>query len=112
MAASPTSRPGTERVEDLVMMGELTEDSMLTTLDERFSEDKIYTWVGRTLIAINPYKNLGLYGPAKVAEFMGLASASGETLPPHVYSIAHHAYDDMMQCGRNQAICNSGESSR
>eukprot|EP01052_Picozoa_sp_SAG31_P054178 SAG31_NODE_14278_length_817_cov_0.977716_1_plen_49_part_10 len=49
-------------------MGELTEESMLTSLEARFAGAKIYTWVGRTLLAINPYKNLGLYGAHQIAQ--------------------------------------------
>ena len=97
-------------MEDLVDLPQLTEEALLGELRQRFEQEKIYTWVGTTLIAINPYHNLGLYSPELIAAHVALATVSEDSLPPHVYSIAHAAFADMLRSGRSQSICNSGES--
>ena len=97
-------------MEDLVDLPQLTEEALLGELGQRFAQEKIYTWVGTTLIAINPYHNLGLYSPELIAAHVALAAVSEDSLPPHVYSIAHAAFADMLSSGRSQSICNSGES--
>jgi myosin-1 len=103
-------KEGPDYVEDLVMMEELTEDSLITNLNGRFDDRLIYTWVGRTLVSINPYQDLGLYGEQIIEQYARRAAADPEGLPPHVYATAHYAYEDMLQSRRSQAICNSGES--
>ena len=42
--------------DDLAMLEELTEEIILENLSSRYADDKIYTYIGEILIAINPYK--------------------------------------------------------
>jgi myosin heavy subunit len=98
-------------MDDLVDLPDLTDEAVLDTLQQRFEQQqKIYTWVGSTLISINPYHDLGLCSPELIAAHVGLAAVNDGSLPPHVYSVAHAAYADMVHSGRSQSICNSGES--
>lgn len=44
--------------EDMVTMNILNEPEILNNIWTRFEKDKIYTYIGPTLIAMNPYKNI------------------------------------------------------
>ncbi len=42
--------------DDLALLEELTEEVIMDNLVSRYSMDKIYTYIGEILFAINPYK--------------------------------------------------------
>ena len=71
-------------MDDLVDLPDLTDEAVLDTLQQRFEQQqKIYTWVGSTLISINPYKAVpGLYclppGYQSVAQLAGGGAFDGE----------------------------------
>lgn len=48
--------------DNLAKMREMTEDTIVTKLSERYDEDVIYTLVGDILVACNPFKKIPLYG--------------------------------------------------
>ena len=41
---------------DLVLLDEINETTATQKLQERYKQDKIYTYIGPVLIAVNPYK--------------------------------------------------------
>ena len=49
------------RDNDLITLPHLHEPALLHAIEERFFEDKIYTWTGPVLIAVNPFQRLPLY---------------------------------------------------
>ena len=49
------------RDNDLITLPHLHEPALLHAIEERFMEDKIYTWTGPVLIAVNPFQRLPLY---------------------------------------------------
>ena len=111
-----------ESIEDLITLNYLHEPAVLLVLRKRFDINLIYTNTGPILIAVNPFKNLPIYGEASVK----LYKASGEKgefndqrskLPPHVYHVADKAFRDMVYMAErtiggaaNQSILVSGES--
>lgn len=53
---------GVERLDDLTNLTHLHEAAILSSLNDRFEQDFIYTLTGPILIAINPFKTIpGLY---------------------------------------------------
>ncbi len=42
--------------DDLAMLEELTEQVIMDNLVSRYAQDKIYTYIGEIMLAINPYK--------------------------------------------------------
>ena len=42
--------------DDLALLEDLTEETILENLEVRYSNDKFYTYIGEILLAINPYK--------------------------------------------------------
>ena len=51
-------------------MTHLNEPSILSNTRVRFAKDQIYTFTGRILVAVNPFKVIkGLYGEAAINRF-------------------------------------------
>ncbi|KAL3325554.1 hypothetical protein AABB24_036670 [Solanum stoloniferum] len=92
-------------VDDLIQLCYLNEPSVLHNLQYRYAQDRIYTKAGPVLIAVNPFKEIQLYGSK-------LATAYKKKLldSPHIYSIAETAYSQMMEDEISQSIIISGES--
>lgn len=113
-------------VENLINLLILNEPTILHCLQLRFKEDKIYTYTGPILIAMNPFKAIpGIYDPKALEAYynFGLMKAQGlgdstsiNSLPPHVFAIADEAYRSMMGAAEtklgtiDQSILISGES--
>ncbi|CAL0333788.1 unnamed protein product [Lupinus luteus] len=94
-----------EGADDLMKLGYLNEPSVLHNLKFRYSKEMIYSKAGLVLIALNPFKDLSIYGS-------DYASAYRQKLidTPHVYAMADAAYSDMLRDEVNQSIIISGES--
>ena len=66
----PLNQSSLERiVEDLVLLDDLHPPLILHNLKERYKREKIYTQIGTILIALNPYKNLPIYGPEIIDDY-------------------------------------------
>ncbi|KAK8527352.1 hypothetical protein V6N13_085188 [Hibiscus sabdariffa] len=94
-----------EGVNDLIQLGYLNEPSVLHNLKYRYSRDMIYSKAGPVLIAVNPNKDVPIYGKDFV---MGYREKTSDS--PHVFAIADTAYNEMMNGGVNQSIIISGVS--
>nr|P47807.2 RecName: Full=Unconventional myosin-Ia; AltName: Full=Brush border myosin I; Short=BBM-I; Short=BBMI; AltName: Full=Myosin I heavy chain; Short=MIHC [Gallus gallus]AAB38373.1 brush border myosin I heavy chain [Gallus gallus] len=94
-------------VGDLVMLDPLSEESLLRTLQERFSRGEIYTYIGEVVISVNPYKPLPIYTPEKVEEYH---NCNFFAVKPHIYAIADDAYRSLRDRDRDQCILITGES--
>ena len=101
--------PG-EPVPDHCQLMFLSQPTLLENTRKRFLKDKIYTYVGEILVAVNPFKLIqGLYGTEVMAQCRGKKiwqAACG----PHVYAIAEKGYVAMKKSSGNQCIVVSGES--
>eukprot|EP00965_Chrysotila_dentata_P224504 6194211-Pleurochrysis_carterae.AAC.2 len=94
-------------VPDCAQMEWLNEPSLIDNLSRRFHSDEIYTYVGRTLLAINPYRPIaGLYDLSNMERYRGKAMG---LLPPHVYAVADRARRMLISEGSSQSIVVSGE---
>nr|XP_023693952.1 unconventional myosin-IXa-like [Paramormyrops kingsleyae] len=93
--------------DDLCNLPDLNEKTLLENLRSRFKEEKIYTYVGCILVAINPFKFLPIYNPKYVKMYDNHRLGK---LEPHIYAVADVAYHAMLQRQRNQCIVISGES--
>ncbi len=93
---------------DLVLLDSSDEKAIVSTLGKHFSQNEIYTFIGSTLISVNPYKMIsGLYGPAKIKQHVGKKDYEN---PPHVYSTAERAYRSMVLNLTNECVVITGES--
>ncbi|XP_039194459.1 unconventional myosin-IXb isoform X2 [Crotalus tigris] len=96
-----------EDFNDLCNLPNLTETTLLENLKRRFLKQKIYTYVGSILIAINPFKFLPIYNPKYVQMYENHQLGK---LEPHIFAIADVAYHAMLKKHMNQCIVISGES--
>ncbi|XP_070603858.1 unconventional myosin-IXb isoform X3 [Erythrolamprus reginae] len=92
---------------DMCNLPNLTETTLLENLKRRFLKQKIYTYVGSILIAINPFKFLPIYNPKYVQMYENHQLGK---LEPHIFAIADVAYHAMLKKHMNQCIVISGES--
>ncbi|KAL1502507.1 hypothetical protein ABEB36_007641 [Hypothenemus hampei] len=100
--------PQFDRAEDLASLRHLNESNVLHTLRQRYATNLIHTYAGsRTLIVINPMAPLAIYSEKVVSLFKGCKS---EDMPPHIYSIAQSAYQNMLSTRRDQSIIYLGRS--
>ncbi|CAN0455267.1 unnamed protein product, partial [Discosporangium mesarthrocarpum] len=91
-------------VEDLIQLPHLHEAAILHSLTRRFERGDIYTFTANAiLLAVNPFKQLPLYGKDLLREYynLGCMRRGGMMHPPcslgpHVFAIADSAYRDMM----------------
>ena len=95
------SSPKDKEYPDLCQLNNLTEETLLQNLRERFSNSQIYTYVGSILISVNPFKYYPIYNPKYVNLYQN--HRLGE-LPPHIFAIADSAYHNMVKQKRNQCI--------
>ncbi|KAL3636844.1 hypothetical protein CASFOL_019143 [Castilleja foliolosa] len=102
----PANADVLEGVDDLVQLSYLNEPSVLHNLQYRYSKDIIYSKAGPVLVAVNPFKDVQLYGSDFITAYREKLLDS-----PHVYAVAEAAFNEMMIGDEtNQSIIISGES--
>ncbi|XP_066527211.1 myosin-7 [Hoplias malabaricus] len=99
--------PKFDLIEDMAMLTHLNEASVLFNLSRRYSFWMIYTYSGLFCVTVNPYKWLPVYSAEVVAAYKGKRRSEA---PPHIYSIADNAYNDMLKNRENQSMLITGES--
>ncbi|KAF8097294.1 hypothetical protein N665_0291s0003 [Sinapis alba] len=92
-------------VDDLMQLSYLNEPAVLYNLEYRYNQDMIYTKAGPVLVAVNPFKEVPLYGNSNIEAYRKKSNES-----PHVYAIADTAIREMIRDEVNQSIIISGES--
>uniref|UniRef100_A0A8B9UGL0 Myosin IG n=1 Tax=Anas zonorhyncha TaxID=75864 RepID=A0A8B9UGL0_9AVES len=92
---------------DFVLLDEVTMEHFMENLRLRFSKGRIYTYIGEVVVAVNPYRPMGLYGPAAVEQYRGRELYER---PPHLFALADAAYKAMKRRAKDTCIVISGES--
>ncbi|XP_042053638.1 myosin-9-like isoform X1 [Salvia splendens] len=97
-----------EGFDDMTKLSYMNEPAVLHNLDMRYKVNKIYTYSGGILIAVNPFQRLpDLYDGQMMERYH---RASFGELSPHVYAIGEAAFREMMIEGKSNSILVSGES--
>jgi len=104
---SKTSSSSSAGVEDMVLLSKVTEEQIVDNLRKRYQNDLIYTYIGPTLVAVNPYKQLPYFTQKEIDMYRGAASHEN---PPHIYATADTMFQNMMTDEENQCVIISGES--
>ena len=100
--------------EDMVNMDILNEAEVINNLKLRYKRDLIFTYIGPTLLVINPYKQiLSYFSPENYKIYSEQANSKHfitKENPPHVFSIGAKAFQQLITASKDQAIVISGES--
>ena len=88
--------PNLEGVQDLTQLSYMHEPGLLHILAERYAQQQIYTFTGQTLIAVNPYARLPIYGKETLDSYVGQPIGR---MPPHIFAVAEDAFRSMMDFG-------------
>ncbi|KAL9872077.1 unconventional myosin-XV [Glossina fuscipes] len=92
-------------VEDMTMLDDLHEASLLWNLRLRYDKGLIYTFAGSILIAVNPYKMFpDSYGLEVAKQYAGKPLGN---MPPHLFAIGAAAHSALPS---PQVVVISGES--
>ncbi|XP_033915005.3 myosin-IIIa-like isoform X1 [Acipenser ruthenus] len=94
-------------VDDLASLEILDENTVTEQLQNRYSKEKIYTYVGDILIAVNPFQKMDLYAPQYTKMYIGAKRTAN---PPHIFAVADIAYQSLVSYNADQCIVISGES--
>ncbi|GAN02162.1 glycosyltransferase family 2 protein [Mucor ambiguus] len=99
--------------DDLADIDNITEESIVNTLRDRFLQDQIYTRVRNSLlVVINPYKDsradIQETSEHYLAEYK--TTDGREKLPVHIFQHINQAYFHMRRTGSDQSIVMSGKS--
>jgi len=94
-------------VEDMAELGYLNEPGVLHNLRTRYNLDRIYTYSGLFLVAVNPYKRFPIYTPEIVEIYKGKRR---NEVAPHIFAISDGAYRAMLNDRQNQSLLITGES--
>ena len=95
-------------IDDLIRLNSLNENALLHILRGRFSNDAIYTFVSSILIAVNPFRSLGIYGDDTIEKYRSCSDKA--QLPPHIYHTTDDVYNSMLTTSKSQSVIISGES--
>ena len=103
--------------DDMVDMENLSEAGLLHNLRHRYEKsDQVYTFVGPTLLVLNPYTNIpGVICPEKEKLFQDAVNSKTfkfSDLSPHIFAISAKSIQNLLYGAekKNQAIVISGES--
>ena len=89
-------------IPDMIEIDELNHATILWNLHQRYMQDDIYTYVGPTLLAVNPYKNMShKFPPSCKDTYKEIMEANDyygvlKKLDPHTFAIAAYAHKSMI----------------
>ncbi|RXM29315.1 Glutamate decarboxylase 2 [Acipenser ruthenus] len=86
-------------VDDLASLEILDENTVTEQLQNRYSKEKIYTYVGDILIAVNPFQKMDLYAPQYTKMYIGAKRTAN---PPHIFAVADIAYQSLVSYNADQ----------
>lgn len=109
MNQDPSSFINVGGMDNLANLSELSEETLLEEIKNRYFAHNIQTYVGDILIVMNPYQRYPVYTPAIQKFYMGGQFGKDE-LAPHCYRLADVAYQRITSAGNAQTFVISGES--
>ena len=99
--------------EDMENLENLNEAELLYNLQLRFAKDLIYTYVGPTLLVVNPFKLIEALFKRETLNIyfkIALRNQSYKDVAPHTYGKAATMYKQLFDSKKNQSLIISGES--
>ena len=85
----------------------LESEDICRCLKERYKKDNIYTYINDIVVAVNPFKPIGLYSAKDVESYRGRRL---HEKAPHLFGLADLAYREVLRSGKDACIVLTGES--
>lgn len=92
--------------DDMVVMDVMNEAEILWNIKKRFLKDQIFSYIGNTLLFLNPYKEISQEFDNETLHLF----KNENNNRPHIYALANTAFRKLIKTKKNQAIVISGES--
>jgi len=84
----------------MISLPELHDAILLHNLRFRYQLGQIYTYIGPMIISVNKFQNLPIYFEEEYPKYH---EKPKEELPPHLFSIAQKAYQNLTQLNQSQS---------
>ena len=87
-------------------MSTLNEAELLRNISERYFQDRIFTYIGPTLIVMNPYKSISETFSTKIVTEIkdkfekNKAEFNLDNQAPHVFAISCLAFKNLQETGK------------
>uniref|UniRef100_A0A182NBP7 non-specific serine/threonine protein kinase n=1 Tax=Anopheles dirus TaxID=7168 RepID=A0A182NBP7_9DIPT len=104
---SAENRPEKLHVEDLAALEQLSEETILEEISQRYKNGNTYTFVGDVLISLNPNETIPEHVRGFHSKYMFKSRSDNA---PHIFAIGDSAYQDMLHHEEPQHIILAGES--
>ncbi|KAI6647634.1 Unconventional myosin-Id isoform X5 [Oopsacas minuta] len=96
-----------EGLPDFTQVDNLTLDTFILNLKMRYESEQIYSYIGESLIAVNPYEEMKIFGDDVIETYKGSELFQNA---PHPFSIADAAYQLVTKTRDDHCIVATGES--
>ena len=100
-------KPRSAGVDDMVMLEKSKDNDIEKNLRDRYNVQSCYTYIGEVLIAVNPFKDFGIYNDDNIEKYTGANLCDN---PPHIFAVGDDMYRNLMVDKENQCVIISGES--
>jgi myosin heavy subunit len=87
----------------------LNEPCVLENTRLRYQKDKIYTYTGKILVALNPFGSLPIYGEKIMEKYID-KDTGAKGCPPHLYAMGEQSYKHVKRHKAAACLVMSGES--
>ncbi|KAL7727782.1 hypothetical protein ACLKA6_019725 [Drosophila palustris] len=92
---------------DSVLLENLSEDSFINNIHQRYKRDHIYTYIGTSVVALNPYHHISEHSLENIRDY---GNKGIFQLPPHIYGLTNLAYQSLKDQSEDQCVLLTGES--
>ncbi|KAH8388643.1 hypothetical protein KR093_011737 [Drosophila rubida] len=91
---------------DSVLLENLSEDSFINNIHQRYKRDHIYTYIGTSVVALNPYHHISEHSLEHIRNY---GNKGIFQLPPHIYGLTNLAYQSLKDQSEDQCVLLTGE---
>ncbi|XP_017849000.1 unconventional myosin-Ia isoform X1 [Drosophila busckii] len=91
---------------DSVLLENLSEDSFISNIHQRYKRDHIYTYIGTSVVALNPYHHISEHSLDNIRNY---GNKGIFQLPPHIYGLTNLAYQSLKDHSEDQCVLLTGE---
>jgi myosin heavy subunit len=105
------NRPEIEDSDNFLALPNLDEANILHSLRVRYWQNHVYSYSGKILLAVNPWRKVDIYGRDQLDQCLAtIDQEPAGQRAPHIFATAVEAYKSMLATRASQCVLISGES--